>query len=109
MGALCADMGDGDVDRLVQFGEDFGMAFQLLDDVLDFVADPVKLGKPVGIDVATGVHTLPVLQTLARDGGSQLAELLRRHEPDDLSSARQAVIDSGALDDTLTLAKSYAT
>jgi heptaprenyl diphosphate synthase len=108
MGGMCGGLGAGDLERLVAFGNSFGMAFQLLDDVLDFTADPVKLGKPVGIDVATGVYTLPVLSTLTRSGGDQVAELLRRHQPDDLVAVRQAVLQSGAIDETLELARRHA-
>jgi geranylgeranyl pyrophosphate synthase len=43
------------------FGEKIGMAFQIVDDVLDFTSHPNELGKPVGHDLATGVLTLPAL------------------------------------------------
>jgi heptaprenyl diphosphate synthase len=108
MGALCADLPAETVERVVAFGDNYGMAFQLLDDVLDFTADPVKLGKPVGIDLDTGVYTLPVLTTLASPEGHHLAELLGRRDPDDVVAVRQAVLHSGALEATLALARQYA-
>jgi heptaprenyl diphosphate synthase len=46
------------------FATDFGMAFQLVDDLLDFLGDERKLGKPIGTDLKEGVYTLPVLHAM---------------------------------------------
>lgn len=52
-----------------RFATSFGMAFQLADDLLDFLGDERKLGKPVGTDLKEGVYTLPVLHAAQnRDG-----------------------------------------
>lgn len=51
---------------LAEFGRNLGMAFQLIDDLLDFTADEATLGKPVGNDLREGKVTLPVIHTLAR-------------------------------------------
>ncbi len=47
--------------RLRDYGYHFGMAFQVMDDILDFTADEKTLGKPVGSDLREGIVTLPVL------------------------------------------------
>jgi geranylgeranyl pyrophosphate synthase len=47
--------------RLGDFGRQVGMAFQIVDDILDFTADSTRLGKPVGNDLRQGLITLPVL------------------------------------------------
>ncbi len=44
-----------------QFGYDIGMAFQIMDDVLDFTAEQATLGKPVGSDLRQGLITLPAI------------------------------------------------
>ncbi len=49
---------------LERFATDFGMAFQLVDDLLDFLGDERKLGKPIGTDLKEGVYTLPVLHAM---------------------------------------------
>jgi len=49
---------------LRDFGRDLGMAFQIVDDVLDFTGDAAEVGKPVGSDLRRGVVTLPVLYYL---------------------------------------------
>ncbi|OON22338.1 polyprenyl synthetase [Opisthorchis viverrini] len=65
------------VDCVYEFGRHFGMAFQLIDDVLDFVADEKNLGKPGGgADLQTGVATGPVL--FAAQSFPELDEILLR-------------------------------
>ena len=63
------------VDALTEYGQAFGMVFQIVDDMLDITATDEQLGKPVGHDMVEGVYTLPVLRTL-QAGGVAAAELL---------------------------------
>jgi len=49
------------LDAMKQFGYDIGMAFQIVDDILDFTSDAAVLGKPVGNDIHQGLITLPTL------------------------------------------------
>ncbi len=60
-GAILADAGEKTTGTLRTYGERLGLAFQIVDDVLDFVADEATLGKPVGSDLQQGLITLPVL------------------------------------------------
>jgi geranylgeranyl pyrophosphate synthase len=76
LGALCGGLSSGNAIALARFGNAFGMGFQVLDDVLDVIGDADRLGKPTGIDIASGVYTLPVLTALAGPGGSELRRLL---------------------------------
>ena len=48
-------------ESMKRFGHDIGMAFQIMDDILDFTADPSVLGKPIGSDLRQGLVTLPVI------------------------------------------------
>ena len=107
-GARCGELPPSAVERLGDFGYAFGMAFQVLDDVLDLVADPDRLGKPVGIDIATGVYTLPVLRELASPAGGDLRALLRRRADADVSLALRLMRASRHLDTALTEARRYA-
>jgi geranylgeranyl pyrophosphate synthase len=52
---------DGTVEEMRKFGCEIGMAFQIVDDILDFISDEKALGKPVGSDVRQGIITLPAL------------------------------------------------
>ncbi len=78
LGGRCADLDEGEIDALGNYGHAFGMSFQLIDDVLDFVSSKALSGKPVLNDVRCGVYTLPV--ALARMG-EQGDELLRALAP----------------------------
>lgn len=52
---------------LAAFGENLGLAFQIVDDLLDFIGDPRVTGKTLGTDLKEGVFTLPVLLAAERD------------------------------------------
>jgi heptaprenyl diphosphate synthase len=76
IGGLVADLPGPEVDALTDFGLHYGLAFQVVDDVLDVVASDEELGKPAGHDMAEGVYNLPVLRSLAGPGGDELRGLL---------------------------------
>jgi geranylgeranyl pyrophosphate synthase len=76
LGAVTAGLPDRDADSLTRYGEAFGMGFQVLDDLLDLLGDPERLGKPTGLDIASGVYTLPVLAVLDGPQGGELRRLL---------------------------------
>jgi octaprenyl-diphosphate synthase len=61
---------------LREFGFNLGLAFQIVDDLLDFTADADALGKPIGGDLREGKVTLPVI-FLRRRGGEQVDRLIR--------------------------------
>ena len=62
------------IDALTEFGNSFGMVFQIVDDMFDLTATEAQLGKPAGHDLVEGVYTLPIMRTLAR-GTTASAEL----------------------------------
>ena len=58
--------GDGaSADQAARYGNSFGMAFQIADDILDFIGDSASTGKPSGQDLAHGLLTLPAILYLA--------------------------------------------
>ena len=65
IGGIVAGVPRDQIDALTDFGLHYGMAFQVVDDILDVVATDEELGKPAGHDMAEGVYNLPVLRTLA--------------------------------------------
>ncbi len=73
---------------LREYGFNLGIAFQLVDDLLDYTADQVALGKPVGGDLREGKVTLPVIFLLQR-GGKEADDLIRRVVQDRAVSAEQ--------------------
>jgi octaprenyl-diphosphate synthase len=73
----CAQIGGmlGRVDKpgeqaLQEYGFNLGVAFQLVDDVLDFTGDAAALGKPIGADLREGKMTLPLIHLLQQDEGA---------------------------------------
>ena len=74
-------------DALWEYGLNIGMAFQIVDDLLDFTGEEGALGKPVGGDLREGKMTLPVIHLLAR-GDAQAGALIRR-----IVSAGSATLD----------------
>jgi geranylgeranyl pyrophosphate synthase len=68
MGAVLARQSEPVIEAAASFGRDLGMAFQIVDDVLDFAGSADRMGKPVGSDLANGIVTLPVLLHFERTG-----------------------------------------
>lgn len=88
---------------LVAYGTNVGLAFQIIDDVLDFVASPNDSGKGRGTDLQEGVFTLPVL--LACERNSSLIDLLV--EDGTLDSVLPILKETGALGDAAEMAGGY--
>ena len=77
MGAVIAGAPENAIQQLRQFGTDLGMAFQIIDDVLDLREGTQVLGKPAGNDLRQGVITLPVMKFLETASPAQ-TELVRQ-------------------------------
>lgn len=77
LGAMLSSAADYEIQALKKYGYYLGMAFQVTDDILDFVASEEVLGKPVGSDIRQGVITLPALYALCHgEQRDQLGSLL---------------------------------
>ncbi|MBW3594505.1 MAG: polyprenyl synthetase family protein [Actinobacteria bacterium] len=79
---------------LAEYGHHLGIAFQIVDDLLDLIGDPAITGKIPGTDLKEGVFTLPVL--IAVERAEELAAMLERGERD-LASVLPVLEDTGAL------------
>ena len=64
LGAIVAEMNSREVENLTAYGSGLGLAFQIIDDLLDFFGDEKITGKPHGGDLKSGVITLPVIRAL---------------------------------------------
>lgn len=60
-GALVSEVDPQTTEAMRRYGYEIGMAFQIIDDILDYTGDPAKVGKPVGSDLRQGIVTLPAL------------------------------------------------
>jgi heptaprenyl diphosphate synthase len=109
IGAIVGGLPREHVDRLTAFGTAYGMAFQIVDDVLDLVATDAQLGKPAGHDLVEGVYTLPVLRALETDEGTELRALLGRPvHGTEWERARALVRQSGGVESAIAEARAFA-
>jgi octaprenyl-diphosphate synthase len=76
LGGLAGRLDTEAVEALATYGEQIGIAFQIIDDSLDFGADPVRLGKAIGHDLREGKRTLPLIVTLDRATADERARIL---------------------------------
>ena len=110
IGGIVAELPSDVIENLTVFGRSYGMAFQVVDDILDLTATDEELGKPAGNDMIEGVYTLPVIRAMADDEvGPQLRQLLGR--PIDIAArdeARELVRSSGGLKSAHADAQRYA-
>jgi octaprenyl-diphosphate synthase len=76
IGGLAGGLAPDAAEALAKFGERIGIAFQIIDDSLDFAADPARLGKAIGHDLLEGKRTLPLIVTLDRATAEERARIL---------------------------------
>ena len=108
VGALVGEQSEEQTELLTVFGHQYGMAFQVVDDILDLVATDEQLGKPSGHDLVEGVYTLPVLETLDGSGGDELRSLLGQPLDDtQRETARSIVRANGAIPSAIDQAERY--
>ncbi len=112
VGAVVAERDKGEVQAVRDFGMNLGIAFQLVDDVLDYSALQARLGKSIGDDFREGKITLPVVLANAAGSDEERAfwrRTLERQEQtdDDLEQAIRLVRRHGALDQTIARAHGY--
>lgn len=112
IGAVVADRSAEEAEGLATYGENLGIAFQLVDDALDYVAEQATFGKSVGDDFRDGKITLPVLFAYADGDDGERAFWRRtleemRQEPDDLARALELLDRHRAIARTFERARGY--
>jgi len=111
LGGLLAGVPAEQEDALARYGLNLGFAFQIADDVLDYVSDSATLGKNIGDDLAEGKATLPLIYAIERSDAVRAASLRRAIETgglDSLDNIVAAIRDSGALERARERAQAYA-
>ncbi len=95
-------------ENLYSYGRNIGLAFQIVDDILDFTASTEALGKPAGSDLISGHLTLPVLYALEEK--PYLEVLIDREfaQPEDINKAIALVMESRGIERSRELAARYA-
>jgi geranylgeranyl pyrophosphate synthase len=101
LGALVGATG---ADGLGSFGERIGLAFQILDDVLDVSGPPERTGKPRGADLLDGTVTFPLILARSRDPKLEALDLRSVRSPEDAAAVCDRITATGSL----TVAKEHA-
>ena len=106
---VLSNINNQEQDSLYEFGKNIGLAFQVVDDILDFTGNDKQLGKPAVSDLASGYLTAPVLYALAEN--KNLSVLINRElaEEDDLNNALEIIMNSDAIERSRKLAENFAT
>lgn len=110
-GAISAHRTPEEITNMAQFGEYLGLAFQLIDDLLDYTADEKTLGKQVGDDLSEGKITLPLIHALQHVDAVDRAfieQSIASGERAALQRLMMLVQSTGSLAYTKQLAKNYA-
>ncbi len=77
MGAISANKTSSDIKRLSTFGNNLGIAFQIVDDLIGIIGDPKITKKPVGNDIREGKKSLPILMALKQAKGQEKRNILK--------------------------------
>jgi octaprenyl-diphosphate synthase len=111
IGAMLGQVSSEQEQALQAYGKHLGIAFQLIDDALDYSAKSEELGKNVGDDLAEGKPTLPLIRAMevGNDAQRQLVrEAIESGRIESLDEIRQVIEDTGALQYTIEMAQSEA-
>ncbi len=115
MGAIIGNAPEASVQALRQYGSDLGMAFQIVDDVLDLREGASQLGKPAGHDLTQGTVTLPTIiyasgLTKSSDAATRLDAVVSGEidEPSEVDRVVEEIRGSGALEAAMDEAVRFA-
>jgi len=109
-GAMVADCAPDEREALRQYGLNVGMAFQVVDDILDFAGDEDEMGKPIGSDLLQGTLTLPSLLLMERypkDNPIKKAFRSRKPKTDLVAQAVYMVLNSDILNESYAVARDF--
>lgn len=111
-GALMGGATQEQAEAMWAYGRHLGMAFQVIDDLLDVSAEEQVVGKPVGNDLRSGVLTLPVLYVIRSQGfDGEAARLVAKKEAmtsDDIDRVLQLVRENGGIEHAQQVAQAFA-
>ncbi len=112
IGAYLAGGTMEEIQRLGSYGVNLGIAFQIMDDVLDFVGDESRTGKPVGSDLHEGYLTLPSLLAMkeSEEARREIASIVEADEPspESVRACIELVKSSGGIEKAKAMAEFYS-
>ena len=108
IGAILADQARAVEDAFIDYGKNLGLAFQLVDDALDYYSDRDQLGKNIGDDLAEGKPTLPLIYALQRSSPRHqviIRKAIENGGREEIDTILAAIESSGALAYTVARAR----
>jgi geranylgeranyl pyrophosphate synthase len=108
-GGILGQAPENAIASLNNYGKYLGLAFQIVDDILDFIGTEAELGKPAGSDLAQGTLTLPAMLLNEKyPGDNPVLRLFQdRHRIENIQVAINQVKDSTIVDECYRIAKDY--
>ncbi len=107
-GAVLSQASENAIDALKDYGHNFGMAFQIIDDVLDFISHEDELGKPVGSDLIEGAVTLPsILFAASSPDGNLIKNIIENKDLEKVPYIVEKIRNSPVIDECMTIASDF--
>ena len=113
-GAIVSEAPGEEIELLEEYGMNLGIAFQIIDDVLDYTEDQSTIGKPAGNDLRQGMVTLPLIYALQehpQNGHHRAVYRLlneQTHKEEDISAVVSWVVHGGSVEHAIADANAYA-
>ncbi|MBX8637325.1 MAG: polyprenyl synthetase family protein [Thermoplasmata archaeon] len=110
LGAYHGGGSDEEIELIGEYGTDVGIAFQIVDDVLDIVSDENTLGKSVGNDIREGNMTLPLIFAMNNGVDKKLLESVisrKKKAKAMIGNAIEMIRHSGCIDESMKVAEGY--
>jgi len=107
-GAILSQASEEMVRALKDYGHNFGIAFQIVDDVLDFIGEEAELGKPVGSDLGEGIVTLPsIIFAESHPEDDLIRKIVERRDAESVAMAMKRIRNSPTIAECLALASDF--
>jgi len=109
-GAILSEAPEKSIKTLGDYGHHLGIAFQIVDDILDFIGTEEELGKPVGSDLTQGTLTLPAMLLLERypEDNPVKRRFENRDDQDNIKQAIEMIRNSPIVDECYIVASEYS-
>jgi len=108
-GAILSQAPEETVEIMKEYGDNLGIAFQIVDDILDFTSTEDAMGKPVGSDLIQGTLTLPAMMLMERHpANNPVQRMFETGDKSNIAKAIEMVLDSTIIDDCYKTASEYS-
>jgi geranylgeranyl pyrophosphate synthase len=108
-GGILSEAPENSIQLLKEYGHDLGLAFQIIDDILDFTGTEAELGKPAGSDLRQGTLTLPSMLLIERYPQDNPIKRLfeNREKTENIPQAIEQVCNSSIIEECYKIARNY--